>query len=121
MKKAQLKMGVYAFVIGLACALLRWLIKPEIPHAVDTTVGVILLLIACVLTVVEVRKNFDFFYASAENWNGGGIVNSGALLGISNFFFSGGNMNGILSALLLAILLTVIRLFAGQSMAQKRR
>ncbi|MDO5062021.1 MAG: hypothetical protein Q4D77_02500 [Peptostreptococcaceae bacterium] len=104
------KMALYTFVVAFACVLLKKIIAPSIPTTFSLAIAAVLLFMGLVLTVIEIKNNLDFFYGFSTNWNGYGIVNSGFVIGIANYFLSSNFMYGILSGLLLAVIVWIIRL-----------
>lgn len=113
--KIHLKMSLYAMLIGLVCVGLRRLFSPEIPQMIGLVAGLLMTSIGLVLSAVEVRSKLDFFYAYANNWNGGYIVNSGFLIGVGTFFFATTPLDGILWIAVISSLL-----FAERSVLGKR-
>lgn len=108
-KTIDFKMASYALVVGLACALLRKITAPGIPDPISLAIGGILLVISLGLTIHEVKKNLNFLYAFAENWRGDGLVNSGFILGVSNYFMFTNTINGFISAIVLACVMLLVR------------
>ncbi|MDY3118715.1 MAG: hypothetical protein SOW18_04165 [Peptoniphilus sp.] len=108
-KSIDLKMAIYALVVGLACAFLRKITAPGIPDTISLTIGGILLVISLGLTIHEVKKDLHFLYAFAENWRGDGLMNSGFILGVTNYFMFTNHINGFVSAIVLACGMLLIR------------
>ncbi|MDY3118932.1 MAG: hypothetical protein SOW18_05290 [Peptoniphilus sp.] len=108
-RSLDLKMAAYALLIGLLAAGLRSFLKPVIPNNISLTVGGILLVLALVLTVVELRGRLGMFYAVGENWKGSVLSNGGAITGVACFFLHTGRLNGFLCAAVLAAALFGLR------------
>lgn len=96
---------VFFFVTGALMILLRKLLDPSIPTIISLVVGCTILGVGVILTVLECRHHLGVSYAYAENWNGGGFINSGVILGISVFFFSGEVKLGVVMFVLINIAL----------------
>lgn len=97
------KMALYTFVIALVCVFLKTALSPSIPGEFSLIFAIALLLLGGLLSVFEVKNNLNFFYAFAENWHGNAIVNSGFIIGISNFFLAPELQIGVLFSFLLGI------------------
>lgn len=104
------KVSIYCLIIGVACTFLRAITSPNLPTNISLVIGGILLVIAFFLSFMEVKNNLGFTYAYAENWRGDGLVNSGLILGIANYFFALNKTEGIFVALALGILLFLSRM-----------
>lgn len=111
--KLDLRMSLYAMAIGVVCVLLRMLMSPEIPSNISISICMLFTIIALILSAVEIKNNFKFFYSYAENWNGGGIINSGFLMGVGAFFFSSNPLNSILWLLVINLVLMIERTILG--------
>ncbi len=109
--KNNIHMSVYSIVIGLICIFFRKLISPEIPQNIALFVGIIITIIALILSFMEIKWKLDFFYSFAENWNGGGIVNSGFLIGLGTFFFASSLEQGIIWLIIINIIFVMERTF----------
>ncbi len=109
LKKSDILMSIYSIFIGIICILFRKLISPEIPQNIATFVGSIFVIIAFLLSFMEIKSKLEFFYSFAENWNGGGIINSGFLLGLGMFFFSSNVMNSIILLIIFNIIFIIER------------
>lgn len=107
--KIDYKMALYTLVIALACVLLRKFIAPSIPTMFSLSIAGILLLMGLIISLVEIKNNLDLFYSYANNWNGHGILNSGFVIGVANYFLSINSIYGTLSAFLLSIAVIVVR------------
>lgn len=61
--------------------------------------------------ICAMEKYFDMplFYAWAENWNGGGITNSGLILGVSMFFMGYKTKAAAIWLIVLAVIMTAER------------
>ena len=113
--RLDVRMSLYSIAVGVACVLLRMLISPEIPSTIALSVCMAFTVLSLILSVVEGKNNFGFFYSFAENWNGGGIINSGFLMGVGAFFFSSNPLNSILWLLVINVVLMLERTAIGAS------
>ncbi len=113
--KLDVRMSLYSMIIGIACVLLRMLMSPEIPNAISLSVCMAFTVLALILSAVEVKSHFGFFYSFAENWNGGGIINSGFLMGLGAFFFSANPLNSIIWLLAINLVLMFERTAIGSA------
>ena len=111
LKKSDILMSIYSIFIGIICILFRKLISPEIPQNIATFVGSIFVIIAFLLSFMEIKSKLEFFYSFAENWNGGGIVNSGFLIGLGTFFFASSLEQGIIWLIIINIIFVMERTF----------
>ncbi len=109
------KYGVYNIIyitiltiIGLA---VRHFCSISIPDNVSIGIGVILCIAGMIVLLLESRDTKgSYFYSYADNWNGGGLINSGLIFGISVFFIGVTVKMTILYFLLLCILNLVVRI-----------
>lgn len=102
-KRTELFLLLFFLGTGALMMVLRKLINPEIPTPISLAIGVMLLGYGLVLSILEYRNHVGVSYAYGENWNGGGFINSGVILGVSMFFFSGNIRFGWLLFLLFSV------------------
>lgn len=81
---------------------------PQGPRIMFIVLGGILLLYGLILSVWEKWNNLELFYAYAKDW-GGGVANSGLILGIAVPFLADGWSEGIGIILAIAAVQTIIR------------
>ncbi len=108
-KKADIIMSLYSIFIGIICIFSRKLISPEIPQNISIFIGAIFIVVAFLLSFMEIKSKLDFSYSFAENWNGGGIINSGFILGLGMFFFSSNVMNGFILLIVFNLIFLIER------------
>ncbi|VEJ35915.1 Uncharacterised protein [Aedoeadaptatus ivorii] len=104
-------------IVGPACIILRALLGVGGMEVKQTPIlvgaGAILAIIGFLLYIYEKKHIDEFAYAYAENWNGGGFINSAFILGISVFFFAMTWIKGIailvLFGVVYRILMAIIR------------
>lgn len=98
---------LFFFVTGIVMMVLRNLINPVIPTPISFGIGAVILGYGLILSILEIKHQVSASYAYAENWNGGGFINSGVILGISIFFFAADFKIGLLLFVLLNVMLLV--------------
>ena len=97
----------------LACSIAALLIRLAVPqtHApaiVFISIGIFFFLFGLLWLAVEKYQDLPLFYAWGQNWNGGGIVNSGIFLAIGLFFISAGPGDIILCTIILLLIQTAV-------------
>ena len=71
------------FVLFMRTAYYGEELKNETGLLIWTTVGVVFVVWGFIWSAVEKYHDMDLFYAWANNWNGGGVTNSGLIIGLS--------------------------------------
>lgn len=118
-----MKYGVYNIIyililsiIGLA---VRHFSSVSIPDRVSIAIGAILCIAGLIVLIIESKDSrASYFYSYADNWNGGAIVNSGLILGISVFFIAVTVKTAILYILAICVVNMIIRILGDKTSAQ---
>ena len=76
------------FVLFMRTAYYGEELKNETGLLIWTTVGVVFVVWGFIWSAVEKYHDMDLFYAWAKNWNGGGVTNSGLIIGIGLAFLA---------------------------------
>ncbi|WP_409336059.1 hypothetical protein [Eubacterium sp. F2] len=110
---------IYITIVAIIGIIVRHFYSIHIPDNVSLGIGAILCVAGIIVLLIESKDTKgSYFYSHADNWNGGGILNSGLILGISVFFIAVTVKTAILYILAICVVNMIIRMLGDKTNAQ---
>jgi hypothetical protein len=110
---------IYILILSIIGLAVRHFYQVPIPDRVSAWIGVVLCIAGLIVLIIESRDTgASYFYSHADNWNGGGIINSGLILGISVFFIAVTAKAAILYIIAICAVNLIIRILGYKTSAQ---
>ena len=111
---------IYILILSIIGLAVRHFYQVPIPDRVSAWIGVVLCIAGLIVLIIESRDTgAPYFYSYADNWNGGGIINSGLILGISVFFIAVTAKAAILYMIAICAVNLIIRILGCKTSAQR--
>lgn len=111
---------IYILILSIIGLAVRHFYQVPIPDRVSAWIGVVLCIAGLIVLIIESRDSgAPYFYSYADNWNGGAIINSGLILGISVFFIAVTAKAAILYIIAICAVNLIIRILGYKTSAQR--